>query len=208
TLLRGRRRQPERNLLMMRVHQHKEVLVLDSLSPLINLIHRLTGEKHTQRSCEILLPLFVGHLSSLRMQPENVLDLSTFDPATLKEISAAENRMALSQRNHTLRECEQIAIDVRRVPVDPADFVILTIRVVIPLLTMTDRISRQHHGHALRQEKRCQKISFLPRTQRIYLRIIGWPLNPAIPAAIVVGSVSIVFSVGLIVLLVVADQVL
>ncbi len=42
----------------------------------------------------------------------------------------------------------------------------------------------------------------------IDLRVVGWPLHPAVPAPVVVGPVAVVFLVGLVVLLAVGHQVL
>ena len=116
--------------------------------------------------------------------------------------------MSLAQIDHALNERQQIAIFRLQIPIQPADFVVLAVGIVVSHLGMADGIPRIHHGHALRKQKRCQQIPFLLGTQSLNIGIVGGSLGPAIPAAIIVVAVAIVFAVGFVVFFVVADQIL
>src|SRR6476661_3954532 len=95
-----------------------------------------------------------------------------------------------------------------RVPIQPADFVVLAISVVVPILRVANGIPGEQHRHPLGQEHGCNEVPLLSCPQRLYCRIIGWPFYSAVPTAIIIGAVPIVFAVRLVMLGVVADQVL
>ena len=52
-----------------------------------------------------------------------------------------------------------------------------------------------------------QEILHLPVAQLLHRRIIGRTFDAAVPASVVVGSVAVVFAVGLVVLLVIGDKI-
>jgi hypothetical protein len=68
-------------------------------------------------------------------------------------------------------------------------------------------VAAEQHRHALREKQRGQEVALLAFAQREDLRIVGRPLDAAVPAAVVVGAVAAVLAVGLVVLLVVGDEV-
>ena len=62
-------------------------------------------------------------------------------------------------------------------------------------------------GHAEREQRHGQQVLHLAVAQRFDLRIVGRPLDAAVPAAIVVGAVAVVLAVGLVVLAVVRHEI-
>jgi hypothetical protein len=66
----------------------------------------------------------------------------------------------------------------------------------------------QQHGHALRQQQCRQKIALLPFAQRDDARLGGLAFGAAVAGPVVAGTVAVVFAVGFVVLVVVADQVI
>ncbi|MGC3974445.1 MAG: hypothetical protein QM771_08710 [Nitrospira sp.] len=64
----------------------------------------------------------------------------------------------------------------------PAEFIILAIGIVVPLLGAADLISPTQHRHALRKQQRRQHIPFLSEAQLAHGRIVGGTFNAAIPA--------------------------
>ena len=62
-------------------------------------------------------------------------------------------------------------------------------------------------GTPWREQQRGQEVALLARAQREDLGIVGGALDAAVPGAVVVGAVAVVLAVGLVVLLVVGDQV-
>src|SRR6185295_2029004 len=63
------------------------------------------------------------------------------------------------------------------------------------------RQTQREHGHG-------QKVPYLPVSQLLYRRIIGWALDTPIRASVVVRAIPVVFAVRLVVLLVVGDEVI
>jgi hypothetical protein len=65
----------------------------------------------------------------------------------------------------------------------------------------------QEHRHALRQEEGGEDVALLPLAQGEDLQVVGRPLDAAVPGAVVALAVVAALAVGLVVLLVVRDQV-
>ena len=101
--------------------------------------------------------------------------------------------------------CEgtEVVLDLVRRPVDPGDLVVLAVRVVVPALGAAELVAADRHRDALREEQRRQEVALLARAQRVHRRVVGRPLDPAVPAVVVVGAVVVVLAVRLVVLLVV-----
>ena len=93
------------------------------------------------------------------------------------------------------------------VPVRPADFIILAVGVVVSVLRPAVFVSPAEHGYALRQKKRSQKVALLSPAKGVYLLIFRRPFSAAVPRSVVVVAVLIVLAVGVIVLVVVGNQI-
>ena len=96
---------------------------------------------------------------------------------------------------------------VALVPVEPRDLVVLAPRVVVAALRAAPLVAAEQHRHALREQQRREEVPLLARAQRVDRRIVGRPLGPAVPRAVVVGAVLVALAVRLVVLLVVRDEV-
>ncbi len=101
----------------------------------------------------------------------------------------------------------RLAVRFRHAPVDPADFVVLAVSVVVALLRATDLVARQQHWHAVRNQQDRGEVLALPHAQRVDAGIVARPLDAAVPAVVVVGAIGIILAVGEVVLLVVRNQV-
>src|SRR5262249_20281005 len=71
-----------------------------------------------------------------------------------------------------------------------------------------DLISGQHHGHPLGQQQSGDQVALLPDPQLADGGIVRGALDTAVPRPVVIAAVPAVFTIRLVVLLVVADQVL
>ena len=76
------------------------------------------------------------------------------------------------------REIQDRALVGVEIPVDPADVVVLAVRIVVPALGSTQFVAVADHRHALRQEQRGQEVAFLPLAKRTNLRVVGVPSVP------------------------------
>src|SRR5437660_101354 len=139
----------ERNLFMMSVHEEHKILIGDELAAFIDFIHRRTREKKTKSSGVLLVPFLIGHLPTVGPEPENVLDPRAFDGTSLEEIPSAEDWMVLAERNKSPNESHQFFFAAELLPIHPADFVVLTVGVVVPLLCAAELIAGEEHGDSL-----------------------------------------------------------
>src|SRR6476646_4064720 len=96
---------------------------------------------------------------------------------------------------------------VDRRPVEPGDLVVLAVGVVVAPLSAAELVTSQQQWYARREQQSRKKRPLLPSAQREHVGIAGWPLSSAVPRAVVVGAVAVVLCVGLVVLVVVGDQV-
>src|SRR5262249_45829333 len=94
------------------------------------------------------------------------------------------------------------------IPVQPTDFVVLTIGIVVAVLGTAGFVAHQQHGGAQGEQSDGQKILRLPVAEFLNGWIIAWALDAAIPASIVVGAIAVIFSVCLVVFSVVRDKVI
>ena len=68
-------------------------------------------------------------------------------------------------------------------------------------------ITRQQHGHALREKKRGEEIAGLAIAQRLDGGVGAFPFLAAIPTVVVVVAVTVVVAIGKVVFVIVADEV-
>ncbi len=63
------------------------------------------------------------------------------------------------------------------------------------------------HGNALGDHDRGHEVPHLPGPQLANLWVVGLSFDAAVPAKVVIGAVAVLLAVGLVVLLVVADEI-
>src|SRR5581483_11705059 len=104
-------------------------------------------------------------------------------------------------------EVGEVVILAEILPADPADLIVLAIGIVVAGLRVGDLVAGEDQRQALRQQQCGERILAKLPAQRDDIGIVGRSLMTAIIAVIVVGAVAIVLAVGLVVLLVVAEQI-
>ena len=92
-------------------------------------------------------------------------------------------------------------------PVQPRKLVVLTISVVVASLASADFVSRKEHGCPLGEDETAEKVLYLLIADFFDGSVLSWPFVAIVKAAVVVGAVSVVFSVFFVVLAVVGNQV-
>ena len=118
----------------------------------------------------------------------------------------AQHRVVPPQADEAAHELGQLG--VRLVPVDPGHLVLAGNTRCCPALRAADFVACANHGDPLRKQKRRQEISFLAFPKFQDFPIVRRALHSAVPRVIVIRAVAIVFPVGLVMFLVVRDQVL
>src|SRR5260370_31696694 len=88
-------------------------------------------------------------------------------------------------------------------PVKPTRFVVLAIRVIVPLLGAPHLVAHRNHWQTQREQRHGEKILHLTVSQLFYRGIVGWPLDTTIPPSLVISAIAVAFAVHLLMLLVV-----
>src|SRR5215475_5496049 len=115
--------------------------------------------------------------------------------------------MLISQSDQFSGELKKLILLVVTFPVEPTDFVVLAVSVVVAVLTPAPLVSAAQHRHALGKKQSGKKIPALPVAQGIDLRIVGGPFHAAVPRLIIVVAVAVIVAIQVVVVLVVADQI-
>ena len=102
---------------------------------------------------------------------------------------------------------EREQFGVGRGPVEPGDLVVLAIGVVVALLGAAQLVAAQQHREPEGEQQGGEDRAGLARAQGQHGGVAGRALRAAVPGAVVAGPVAVGFAVGLVVLVVVGDQV-
>ena len=131
------------------------------------------------------------------MEPGNVRHRRR--PIGLEKTSVAEKPAAIFYMDHGTDKFEKSHAVRRYIPIQPGQFVVLAVGVIVSLLGMADFIPGQHHRYAGGEEQSRHEVSFLLGPQGDDRLVIGRSLGTAIPAVIVVRAVLVVFTIGVVV---------
>ena len=125
----------------------------------------------------------------------------------VEEAGAMNGRMAFAEVDHQFPEAEQLAVFFQQWPVEPTDFVVLAIGVVVALLGAPDFVARETMGMPWASSRMAAKLRICRLAKGLDGRVVGVAFDAAIPAEIVVDAVAVLLAVGLIVFCVVGDQI-
>src|SRR4051812_34927978 len=128
-----------------------------------------------------MTPVFLGHFDALGEKPVDIFHSASFDRLSTKPEPAAEIRMFFSEVYEIAGELKKLFICM--FPVDPGNFIILAIGIVISFLRSSDFITRNDHRNTLRKQERGEEVPHLFRSKCIYIRIIGVTFGSAVPRA-------------------------
>src|SRR5262252_6766803 len=104
-------------------------------------------------------------------------------------------------------EAVDVGVLLYQGPVKPTGLVVLAVGVVVAVLGTPHFIAHEYHGHPQRQQSDRQEVLHLPIAQLLDRWILRRAFHTTVPAPIIVGTVTVVFTVRLVVLVVVGDQV-
>src|SRR3954467_2539574 len=80
-------------------------------------------------------------------------------------------------------------------PIDPADFVVMAIGIVVAALAVADLVAGKHQRDAAGKKQACEKVAALPASGLDDDRIVSWPFDAKIHALIGIGSVAVMLSI-------------
>jgi len=107
-----------------------------------------------------------------------------------------------------LDESVQICVPLEQPPVEPGRLVVNAIGVVVAALAAAHLVAHEQHWRSHSHQLHRQEVLDLSAAPRLDFRILRGPLDTAVPARVVGGTVTVVLAVRLVVLLVVRDQVI
>src|ERR1700739_5128292 len=93
-------------------------------------------------------------------------------------------------------------------PIEPTPFFIMAVSVVIPILRSADFVPHHEHRQTKRQQCGRQEILDLTVPKFLNLRIISRAFDATVPASIVVPAIAVVFTICLVMLTVIGNQVI
>ena len=108
---------------------------------------------------------FLGfHLGAGGVDPGHVLypQLLVIDAG--QKPAAAQDRIFVAQRRQLLHKADQGPVSLLCLPVDPADFVVLAIGIVVALLGAGELVAGEQHRRALRQQQGAKEVAPLAVT--------------------------------------------
>ena len=190
---------------MLGIKHHEKSIALDRPAFFVYLLQLLSIEEDPQAVGRMRIPIGIGHLPAARFEPGNILDTSAANASALEKPSPHEDRLCLAQPDEVTRKLQQVVLHRSQIPVEPTDFVVLAIGIVIAELRSSKLIAAAEHGNSLRKHQRGKKIPFLFFPQGINPLVIGRPFCSTIPAQVIVFPIGTILSVSLVVLVVITD---
>ena len=118
-----------------------------------------------------------------------------------------DDRMLFAESNDIFEKLEELLVQPQIVPVEPGDFIVLTIAVVVAVLCIAEFVSGKDHRRAAAAHQNSDGIAHHLVSELLYNGIVRGTLHAAVPAPVIVCAVRIVPAVCLIVLVVVGKQV-
>ena len=92
-----------------------------------------------------------------------------------------------------LHKAVYVGVFVEQGPVEPTDFVVLAVGVVVAVLRAADFVSHLKSWERRAKQIDGQEILYLPIAEPLNLRIIGRALDTTVPASIVIAAVAVIF---------------
>ena len=111
--------------------------------------------------------------------------------------------MLFPELNHMTHEIMDFLEFLKPAPVEPRNDIVLTIRIVVSKLGVTELIARKKHRRAATAQKCCKCILYKAPSKSVYIRVVCLALCATVPTMSVVVSVCVIPAVFLIVLFIV-----
>src|SRR5581483_5704932 len=97
-----------------------------------------------------------------------------------KERAASEHRLRMAERVAVSEKANQVRVFLLKSPVEPAQLVVVVVRIVVAMLGSTGLVTHHDHGDTLAHHQQTDRVLYLLAAQGIYARIVGL----AFPAAV------------------------
>ena len=122
-----------------------------------------------------------------------------------KPVNAPKLWEAAAKINQPGRKIKQLVICM--LPVKPGQDVVLTVGVVVARLRAAEFVAALQHWYPLRQEERGQQGTLQVLAVLENHRVVAFAFSATVPGKVVSVPIVVVFSVELVVLVLIADQI-
>src|SRR5690606_25652198 len=197
----------ERDGLTAPVEAEEERLVAEPLAARVLAANAVAPQQEAEGGQAVLFPAARRHLAAVRVPPRRILDALRVRLAG-EEVAAAERGVRPAEGEGLADEIEEGRLALVEVPVVPVDLVVLAVGVVVAALRLAQLVAAEEHGDALREEQRAHERALEAVAAGEDALVVRRPLDAAVGREVGLVAVAVVLAVGLVVLLLVGDEVL
>lgn len=105
-----------------------------------------TVQQHAEAANIVIVPLLDRHFRSGRRKPGDVLDIQLLIVRADDETAAKQNGKSLSDSNQlSCKLSERAALGIDLEPGEPGRFVVLSVSIIIPMLSVAKLVAGQQH---------------------------------------------------------------
>src|SRR5215212_699973 len=119
---------------MVSVNQKQKCVIANRFAFKVRNVGGVAAQQHPKTANKRRRPFFLAHLVAPGVEPHHILDLGAANPPPLQKFRPAENRVIFSQLDQATSELEKTIAMFVTFPAEPADLIILTIRIVVSVL--------------------------------------------------------------------------
>ena len=119
----------------------------------------------------------------------------------------AQHFVQTTEFDYLFEITEDICILLQIIPVEPGDLVVLTIGVIVALLRVAHLVAREYHRDTLTHHQQCDGVLHLAVAQGIDVSVVCRTFIATVPTIIMVLTITVIFAIGFVVLLVVRHEV-
>ena len=100
--------------------------------------------------------------------------------------ASAQDWLLMPRLDDFPTELKKLFFLVIQLPRQPTDLIVLTVRVVITQLRVTEFVTATNHRDSLRHHEGREQVLALPESKSVDCRVRGFALNTAVPVVVVI----------------------
>src|SRR5208337_1651082 len=193
------------DVFIMGVEEKEDAVAFSWMAEFVVFVQHAASKLHAETD-EAAVPIGLGHFAAFGVPPEHILGKTPAEGFAGEEVFTAEHGIFGTERDQLADEIAEFDPGIGPAPFEPAQAVVLAVAVVVSLLGVPAVITRQQHGHALREKQRGEEIAGLAVAERPDGGVGAFPFLAAVPTVVVVVAVAVVVAIGKVVFVVVADE--
>ena len=136
-------REHESHRLVEGIKEQEEGIVLHRLAVHVAHVHGVAADHHAEAERKAGVPVFLGHLGAIDVEPHDILHAGAADAPALEKFRPAEDRVLAPELDQPRGKLAQLLLPLRELPVEPGDLVILAVGIVIAVLRAAKLIAAE-----------------------------------------------------------------